>query len=77
MNQQLDAKSYGIGQPVRRVEDLRFLTGAAALSMISSCRTRRMPSSCSRRMRMRASAASTQRRRAARPASCVCSPAPT
>ncbi len=27
MSQQLDAKSFGIGQPVRRVEDVRFLTG--------------------------------------------------
>jgi carbon-monoxide dehydrogenase large subunit len=27
MNQQLDQQSYGIGQPVRRVEDARFLTG--------------------------------------------------
>jgi carbon-monoxide dehydrogenase large subunit len=27
MNKQLDAQSYGIGQPVRRVEDARFLTG--------------------------------------------------
>ena len=27
MYKQLDAQSYGIGQPVRRVEDARFLTG--------------------------------------------------
>lgn len=33
MNKQLDVQSYGIGQPVRRVED-------AAASITSTCRQR-------------------------------------
>ena len=56
----MQTKQFGIGQPVRRVEDRRFLTGQRPLSRRHRRgRGRPMRSCCARRMRMPASARST------------------
>src|SRR5262249_40851472 len=49
---------FGIGQPVTRKEDARFLSGMAATSGILISLARAMRCSCSRRTRMPASARS-------------------
>ena len=50
-------KQFGIGQPVRRVEDRRFITGHGNYVDDISRPARPTPSCCARRMRMRASPA--------------------
>ena len=59
---------FGIGQPVRRFEDRRLLTGFGRFQDDVGCPVRRMAMCCARRTRMPASARSTSRRARRRPA---------